>query len=68
MANPEHVEILKQGVEAWNHWRSEHPDVIPELANVDFTRADDWKGTSIEGNIPRRRPYAHLMEINLSRA
>jgi hypothetical protein len=23
MANPEHVEILKQGVEVWNQWRKE---------------------------------------------
>ena len=27
MANPEHLEILKQGVEQWNKWRKEHPEV-----------------------------------------
>lgn len=27
MANPEHVEILKQGAEVWNEWREENPDV-----------------------------------------
>ena len=26
MANPEHLEILKQGVEQWNKWRMEYPE------------------------------------------
>ena len=31
MANPEHVEILKEGVEAWNQWRKDNPGVRPDL-------------------------------------
>ncbi len=31
MANQEHVDLLKQGVEAWNQWRNEHPDTKPDL-------------------------------------
>jgi hypothetical protein len=31
MANPEHLEILKQGVEAWNEWREKNPDIEPDL-------------------------------------
>lgn len=31
MANPEHLAILKQGVEVWNKWREENPDVKPDL-------------------------------------
>ena len=31
MANPEHVDILKQGVEVWNRWREEHPNIQPNL-------------------------------------
>jgi uncharacterized protein YjbI with pentapeptide repeats len=34
MANPEHLEILKQGVEAWNKWREENPGVEPDLSSV----------------------------------
>jgi hypothetical protein len=36
MANPEHLEILKQGAEAWNFWRSEHPGLQPDLAGACF--------------------------------
>jgi hypothetical protein len=31
MANPEHLKILKKGVEAWNKWRKENPDIQPDL-------------------------------------
>src|ERR1039457_390175 len=31
MANPEHLEILKQSVDEWNKWREEHSDVVPDL-------------------------------------
>jgi len=31
MANQEHLEILKQGVEVWNQWRNTYPDIEPYL-------------------------------------
>lgn len=46
MANEEHLEILKKGVEIWNRWRSEHHgDISPDLSNAQlqgmvFTGAD----------------------------
>jgi uncharacterized protein YjbI with pentapeptide repeats len=36
MANPEHLEILKQGVEDWNKWREENPDIEPDLYGADL--------------------------------
>jgi len=39
MANEEHVGILKQGVEAWNCWRQQRPDVAPELIRADLNGA-----------------------------
>jgi len=35
MANPEHLAILKEGVEVWNRWRKEKP-----LADVDLSEAN----------------------------
>jgi hypothetical protein len=37
MANPEHVEILKQGVEVWNKWREKNPNVRPDLRYIDLS-------------------------------
>ena len=31
MANREHLKILKQGVQVWNHWRQENPYIEPDL-------------------------------------
>jgi hypothetical protein len=31
MANPEHLELLRQGVEVWNEWRTKEPLVLPDL-------------------------------------
>ncbi len=36
MANPEHLEILKQGVEQWNAWRKDDPSVQPDLCGADL--------------------------------
>ena len=61
MANPEHVEILKQGAEVWNAWRKENPSITPDLkeavlADKDLSDADlggsvlsnaDFSGTDL---------------------
>ncbi len=36
MANPEHLAILAQGVEAWNKWRDEDPRIAPDLIGADL--------------------------------
>ena len=36
MANPEHLEIFKQGAEVWNEWRDEHSDLIPDLSEANL--------------------------------
>ncbi len=37
MANPEHLNILKQGVKAWNTWREKNRSVFPDLTGADLT-------------------------------
>jgi uncharacterized protein YjbI with pentapeptide repeats len=37
MPNHKHFEIIQQGVEEWNQWRSENPEIEPDLADVDFS-------------------------------
>jgi uncharacterized protein YjbI with pentapeptide repeats len=40
MANPEHLETLRQGAEVWNNWRSKHIGVQPDLSSADLLGAD----------------------------
>jgi uncharacterized protein YjbI with pentapeptide repeats len=40
MANQEHWDILKKGVEAWNAWRKQQPELEPDLVEVDLRDAD----------------------------
>jgi uncharacterized protein YjbI with pentapeptide repeats len=54
MANPEHLDILKQGVEAWNNWRKSNPEIIPDLSSADLA----------EENLP----YINFSRTDLNRA
>ncbi len=38
MAKPEHLEILKQGVDAWNRWREGNPTTVPDLSGANLTQ------------------------------
>ena len=57
MANPEHLQILKHGVKAWNQWREQHTDIRPDLSGADLFRADisraNLPGAGLHGaNLP----------------
>jgi uncharacterized protein YjbI with pentapeptide repeats len=64
MANPEHLEILKQGVEVWNKWRKENRGVVPDLQAVDLI------GANLErAYLSRARlSFANLSDASLSYA
>ena len=69
MANEEHVKILKQGVEAWNEWREEQPDVRVNLLGAFLLRANLFRANLSEANLFRADLFgADLSEANLSRA
>jgi len=59
MANEEHLAILKQGVEAWNKWREENPDMKPDLSEADL-----FQITLSEADLNR----ANLSNADLSEA
>jgi hypothetical protein len=40
MPNEEHVALLKEGVEAWNAWRHEKPDIRPDLFGANLVGAN----------------------------
>ncbi len=40
MANPEHLEILNQGVEVWNEWMEHHLVSTPDLRGADLRNRD----------------------------
>ena len=40
MANPEHLQLLKQGVEAWNQWRDQRRDIKPNLRGANLIEVD----------------------------
>jgi hypothetical protein len=69
MANPEHLEILKQGVKAWNKWRIEHRDVRPDLHGADLSDANLRRATLLHANLLHANLlHANLSNANLSRA
>ncbi len=40
MADSNHVSKVKEGVEKWNHWREEKPDVLPDLGWANLNGLD----------------------------
>jgi hypothetical protein len=74
MANEEHQAILMQGVEAWNKWREDYPNVRPDLSRADvsvasliranFSRADLYRADLIRANFIE----ANFIEADLSGA
>jgi uncharacterized protein YjbI with pentapeptide repeats len=64
MANPEHLKILKKGIDAWNIWREEDTNTEPDLSDADIT------GIDLPGVNLRRAQLsgAQMMFSDLSRA
>jgi hypothetical protein len=44
VANPEHLEILKQGVEVWNQWRKKKPNIETDLREAILQGVNLHKG------------------------
>jgi len=64
MANPEHLDILKQGVEAWNAWREQHKGITPDLIGAGLSGAG-LSGANLSG---ARLHVTDLSRTDLSHA
>lgn len=66
MANLNHYEVLKEGVETWNRWRRENPDVRPDLSGANLTEMEMVEADLSEANLYRARlTAASLLWVNL---
>jgi len=74
MANQEHLEILKQGVNIWNKWRNQHLDVRPDLSFFNLSRANLSDADLSRAKLNRAKltsanlVHANLVHANLYRA
>jgi len=51
MANQEHLEILKKGIEAWNKWRRQYPSKRPNLSEANLPGAHLTEPNLIGANL-----------------
>jgi Uncharacterized low-complexity proteins len=70
----EHVNLLKRGVDVWNTWRDEHPEVQPNLSGTQLSKIDldginlrkaDLAGACLSGTQLKKSDFS---EANLKRA
>jgi uncharacterized protein YjbI with pentapeptide repeats len=68
MPNQLHIDILMQGVDVWNHWRKDKPDLRPDLRKVDLHEVNLF-GSDINPYLSHVDLHdAVLFDADLSRA
>ena len=69
MANKEHLKIIRQGVAAWNEWRKNNPELIPDLLDADLRKANLSGSYLLTANLSNAElGGANLSGANLSEA
>jgi uncharacterized protein YjbI with pentapeptide repeats len=70
MADEEHLQIIRQGVDVWNEWREKHPEVVqPDLREANLIGADLSRANLLGANLCGTHLIgAHLLEANLCEA
>jgi uncharacterized protein YjbI with pentapeptide repeats len=69
MANQEHLEILKQGVDAWNQWRKENPGIKPDLKQAKLEKINLSSANLSEVRLKETNlREANLREADLTKA
>lgn len=69
MANPEHLAKLKEGVEQWNKWRKDCPQIEPDLSGSDLAQLHLRAANLSFSNLNKAKlEQANLDNANLSGA
>jgi hypothetical protein len=69
MANKEQLAILKQGVEVWNAWREENPDIEIDLSQAHLRKANLRSANLREADLSNTNlSQAELLESTLKHA
>jgi len=69
MVNKKHLQIIRQGVDAWNEWRRKNPELRPNLRGADLHEADLYEADLSEADLSKANlTQANLGEANLSMA
>src|SRR5437764_925199 len=61
MADQQQLDLLRQGVTDWHAWRTQHPDIQPDLSGADLSGADLRKANLSFANLT----YADLSEAQV---
>ena len=64
MSKPQHLAVLKEGVDSWNQWRKLYPQLVPDLRWEDL-RGYNLKGADLSGSNLR---LIDLRGVNLNMA
>ncbi|MEL4898197.1 pentapeptide repeat-containing protein [Crocosphaera sp. Alani8] len=56
MANKQHLNLLMQGVDTWNQWRKNNPEIIPDLRKANLSQLN-LRGANLD--------YADLKQSKL---
>ncbi len=69
MADKRHLERFKQGRDVWNQWRSQNPEVIPDLSNADFEGKDLKDVNLVRADLSSANlAWAYMRNANLQSA
>lgn len=69
MTNPDHLELIRQGISLWNRWRKAHPEIRAELPQAHLRRAYLRRGQLSQSNLSGADLIGtDLIEANLSKA
>lgn len=66
MANKEHVKVLQLGVEPWNQWRMEHPEIRPDLNQLKLELTSRPRGRTRLSAINFRDAYLRGANLELA--